>query len=88
MKNSILIWLILLFFNHLSFAQYSNLKFENFDTNNGLSSSTSVEIFQDSEGFLWFGTIDGLDMYNAMNLKFTGQLLMTPIPLVIIGSIP
>lgn len=35
---------ILFFFNHLSFAQYSNLKFENFDTNDGLSSITSVEV--------------------------------------------
>lgn len=46
-------------------AQYLNLKFESFSTLEGLSSSTCVEIFQDSEGFLWFGTIDGLNKYNG-----------------------
>jgi len=69
MKKSIIIWLALVFVNQFSIAQYSNLKFENFDTNNGLSSSTSVEIFQDSEGFLWFGTIDGLDKYNGYEFE-------------------
>ncbi|WP_289058356.1 two-component regulator propeller domain-containing protein [uncultured Flavobacterium sp.] len=69
MKNSITIWLILFFFNQFCLAQYSNLKFENFDTNNGLSSSTSSEIFQDREGFLWFGTIDGLNKYNGYEFQ-------------------
>ena len=68
MKKSIIIWL-LIFISHLSFAQYSNLKFENFDTNKGISSSTCVEIFQDSDGFLWFGTIDGLDKYNGYEFE-------------------
>ncbi|MCX2678656.1 ATP-binding protein [Galbibacter sp. EGI 63066] len=45
--------------------QYTNLKFENLSTTEGLSSSTSTEIFQDSDGFLWFGTIDGLNKYNG-----------------------
>ncbi len=69
MKKSIIIWVVFLFASHLSHAQYSNLKFENFDTTKGLSSSTSVEIFQDSEGFLWFGTIDGLDKYNGYEFE-------------------
>ncbi|KDN56216.1 hybrid sensor histidine kinase/response regulator transcription factor [Flavobacterium seoulense] len=69
MKKLTIIWMLLFFATHLSFAQYSNLKFENFDTNKGLSSSTSVEIFQDSEGFLWFGTIDGLDKYNGYEFE-------------------
>ena len=78
MKNSIIIWLALFSFNQLAFAQYANLKFENFDTNNGLSSSTSVEIFQDSEGFLWFGTIDGLDMYNGYEFEIYRPIINDP----------
>ena len=70
--------MVLFFFNQLSFAQYSNLKFENFDTNNGLSSSTSVEIFQDSEGFLWFGTIDGLDKYNGYEFEIYRPIINNP----------
>lgn len=48
-----------------AFAQYTNLKFENLSTIDGLSSSTCVEIFEDKDGFLWFGTIDGLNKYNG-----------------------
>ncbi|MFL9831608.1 two-component regulator propeller domain-containing protein [Flavobacterium sp. ST-87] len=69
MKNTIIIWVVVLLVSHLSYSQYSNLKFENFDTNKGLSSSTSVEIFQDSDGFLWFGTIDGLNKYNGYEFE-------------------
>ncbi|MFD2034758.1 two-component regulator propeller domain-containing protein [Belliella marina] len=50
-------------------AQYTNLRFENFSTVEGLSSSTCVEIFQDSEGFLWFGTIDGLNRYDGYGFE-------------------
>lgn len=61
------IWFVIcfVFLSICARAQYSNLKFENFSTLEGLSSSTCVEIFQDSEGFLWFGTIDGLNKYNG-----------------------
>ncbi len=53
------------FISSTCFGQFNNLKFENLDTYNGLSSSTCSEIFQDKEGFLWFGTIDGLNKYNG-----------------------
>ncbi|WP_240643127.1 hybrid sensor histidine kinase/response regulator transcription factor [Sinomicrobium pectinilyticum] len=41
------------------------MKFENLSTTEGLSSSTCTEIFQDKDGFLWFGTIDGLNKYDG-----------------------
>lgn len=69
MKSKQLIWFLIFLVTSFSNAQFSNLKFENFDTTKGLSSSTSVEIFQDSEGFLWFGTIDGLDKYNGYEFE-------------------
>jgi len=62
----------------VSHAQYTNLKFENFDTTQGLSSSTCVEIFQDSEGFLWFGTIDGLNKYNGYEFEVYRPVLNDP----------
>lgn len=46
-------------------AQYQNLKFESYSTLEGLSSSTCTEIFQDSKGFMWFGTIDGLNKFDG-----------------------
>ncbi|WP_299669150.1 two-component regulator propeller domain-containing protein [uncultured Polaribacter sp.] len=50
-------------------GQFNNLKFENLNTADGLSSSTCGEIFQDKEGFLWFGTIDGLNKYNGYEFE-------------------
>lgn len=32
-------------------------------TNDGLSNNSVREIFQDSYGFLWFGTLNGLNRY-------------------------
>ncbi|MFI1743270.1 hybrid sensor histidine kinase/response regulator transcription factor [Thalassobellus sediminis] len=59
------LFILLILFSAQGFSQYSNLKFENLDTSKGLSSSTCTEIFQDSEGFMWFGTIDGLNRYDG-----------------------
>jgi len=50
-------------------AQYSNLKFEEYSTMEGLSSSTCLEVFQDSDGFIWVGTIDGLNKYNGYGFE-------------------
>ncbi|HEY1195115.1 hybrid sensor histidine kinase/response regulator transcription factor [Flavobacterium sp.] len=61
-----------------SYGQYSNLKFENFDTSKGLSSSTCVDILQDKEGFLWFGTIDGLNRYDGYDFEIYRNILDDP----------
>tara|TARA_R110002072_G_scaffold29258_2_gene92825 strand:+ start:296 stop:4429 length:4134 start_codon:yes stop_codon:yes gene_type:complete len=57
------------------FGQSNSLKFENLDTVDGLSSSTILEIFQDNEGFLWFGTIDGLNKYNGYEFEVYKSVL-------------
>jgi signal transduction histidine kinase/ligand-binding sensor domain-containing protein/AraC-like DNA-binding protein/ActR/RegA family two-component response regulator len=56
-------------------GQKNNIKFENLDTFNGLSSSTCTEIFQDKAGFLWFGTIDGLNRYNGYEFEIFRSVL-------------
>jgi signal transduction histidine kinase/CheY-like chemotaxis protein/ligand-binding sensor domain-containing protein len=50
-------------------AQNQRLKFEHFGSDNGLSHSHVISILQDSRGFLWFGTRDGLNKYDGY--KFT-----------------
>ncbi|WP_434035543.1 two-component regulator propeller domain-containing protein [Formosa sp. 4Alg 33] len=73
--NKNLTLLILFFCCNFSFGQFNNLKFENLNTEEGLSSSTCLEVFQDSEGFLWFGTIDGLNKYNGYEFEIFRPIL-------------
>ncbi|MET0945475.1 MAG: two-component regulator propeller domain-containing protein, partial [Flavobacterium sp.] len=39
------------------------------DTPNGLSHTSIRSIFQDSDGYMWFGTYDGLNRYDGYNFK-------------------
>ena len=45
------------------------LRFEHIAEKDGLSNNTVNEIFCDSRGFMWFGTIDGLNMYDGSSLS-------------------
>src|SRR5687767_6440807 len=45
------------------------LRFEHISIEQGLSQSSVRVIFQDSRGFLWFGTEDGLNRYDGYTFK-------------------
>lgn len=45
------------------------LRFDSLGIEQGLSQSSVRVIFQDSRGFLWFGTEDGLNRYDGYNFK-------------------
>ncbi|WP_343328577.1 hybrid sensor histidine kinase/response regulator transcription factor [Polaribacter staleyi] len=49
-----------------SFGQ-NLLKFQHLTTEDGLSQSDVNAIFQDDNGFMWFGTHDGLNRYDGYN---------------------
>ncbi|WP_373942923.1 hypothetical protein OEG92_07440 [Polaribacter sejongensis] len=70
-------YIIILFclISNIVIGQFNNLKFENIDTIDGLSSSTCMDIFQDKEGFMWFGTIDGLNKYNGYEFEIFRSVL-------------
>ena len=76
LRNYVIALICLL--SNVVIGQDSNLKFENLNTLNGLSSSTCTEIFQDKEGFLWFGTIDGLNKYNGYEFEIFRSILNDP----------
>ncbi len=51
-------------------AQISQPKFEHVSVESGLSQCTVNVIFQDRQGFLWFGTADGLNRYDGYEFKY------------------
>lgn len=59
--------LFLLFVSTLN-AQ-TNISFNHLTVENGLSQSAVTCIFQDTQGFMWFGTQDGLNRYDGYNFK-------------------
>ncbi|MFH1194248.1 MAG: two-component regulator propeller domain-containing protein [bacterium] len=50
-------------------AQITNERVEKITVNEGLSQNYIYDIFQDSRGFLWIGTKDGLNRYDGYNFK-------------------
>ncbi len=51
------------------FSQDMSIRFEQITTEDGLSQSTINAILQDSRGFLWFATDDGLNRYDGYEFK-------------------
>ena len=47
-----------------------NYNFKNITIEDGLSQSTVETIYQDSKGYIWMGTNDGLDRYNGYEFKY------------------
>lgn len=47
----------------------NDIEFRNITNQDGLSNSSVNCILQDSCGLVWFGTWDGLNMYNSRNIK-------------------
>lgn len=47
----------------------SSYKLKNYNINNGLSQNTVYAIFQDNQGFMWFGTKDGLNRFDGTSFK-------------------
>lgn len=50
------------------YAQGPQLNFKRINNENGLSNSTIETIFQDSRGFMWFGTRDGLNRFDGYQM--------------------
>ncbi|MDF1575183.1 MAG: two-component regulator propeller domain-containing protein [Bacteroidales bacterium] len=53
-------------------AQDDYLPFKRITINDGLSLSSVYHIYQDSKGFMWFGTEDGLNKYDGQNITVYG----------------
>lgn len=67
LKYFVLNFLIVFGFTSAVHAQDNPIKF--LDISDGLSNNSVTTIFQDSDGYLWFGTYDGLNRYDGYNFK-------------------
>ncbi|MCF8297365.1 MAG: hypothetical protein K9J13_07490 [Saprospiraceae bacterium] len=61
----ILLLLIVCLINPNAYAQISRERFDKISVENGLSESIVTCIYQDSRGFMWFGTQNGLNRYDG-----------------------
>ena len=70
-RNNILFILTVFFictFTRISHAQ-EHMNFKYLTIENGLSQSTAAAIYQDSRGYIWIGTNEGLNRYNGFEIK-------------------
>ena len=67
MKYFVLYLLLFFGFSPRGYSQDYPVKF--LDISDGLSNNSVTTIFQDSDGYMWFGTYDGLNRYDGYNFK-------------------
>jgi len=69
----VLLYIIFLLFSPISFLSgqpiNKQLNFRHIQVNQGLSENTVNCILEDSKGFMWFGTKDGLNQFNGYEFK-------------------
>ena len=65
----IMLLIIILNLSFYAHAQQHNIRFQHISIEDGLSQSALYCVFQDSRGFMWFGTEDGLNKYDGYNFK-------------------
>ena len=74
--NAIFIFLLLICMQVQAFdVQY---KFEKFQLNDKLPSNSVIRTFNDSEGYMWFGTRDGLCRFDGYDIKVFRSSALTP----------
>ena len=61
--------IFLLLLNQAGYSQPGRTLFEHLTTDEGLSFNTVYSIIEDRQGFIWIGTLDGLNRYDGIEFK-------------------
>ncbi|WP_018630997.1 ligand-binding sensor domain-containing protein [Niabella aurantiaca] len=61
--------LLLILLGKVAMACSQPLLFENYSSRHGLSQNSCFSIAQDADGYMWFGTQDGLNRYDGREFK-------------------
>ncbi|UFH52842.1 two-component regulator propeller domain-containing protein [Spirosoma sp. KNUC1025] len=70
MRRRWLVWVsMLLLLTIAGLAQPSDVSFLHYSTDNGLSNNVVTSVLKDRQGFMWFGTVNGLNRFDG--LRFT-----------------
>lgn len=69
MSKPIQLTIILTFLNFICYAQQIEFKIKNYDEASGLSNRNISAVLQDTKGFLWVGTADGLNRFDSYTFK-------------------
>ncbi len=64
-----LFYLIFISTSSLATEEKIQISFEGFPYTNQLPSNTVQRVYQDNDGYMWFGTLDGLCRYDAYHLR-------------------
>lgn len=69
----LLLFILIIFYNdskvYALISNEKNINFKRITIEDGLSQTTVQYIFQDSKGYMWFATTDGLNRYNGYQFK-------------------
>ena len=74
-RKSLFFSFVLLVFSFAIHGQSAVLKFKRISTELGLSQNHVLCIMQDSKGFMWFGTADGLNRYDGYSFKIYKNII-------------
>ncbi len=81
MKNFLLLCFFLTISVSVNAIKKQDYSFRHLDTEKGLSQNTVLSILQDRNGFMWFGTKDGLNRFDGNNVKIFKNEVENPFSL-------
>jgi ligand-binding sensor domain-containing protein len=68
MRKLLLLVLVFFFWQNFTICRHT-IKFNYLSTQDGLSSNRTTCVFKDSKGYIWIGTRNGLNRYNAYEFE-------------------